>query len=101
MIRREHQVFGDERFARLARISVSHLYNLRASATYRRKRTTPDLTKAVEVTIAERRRPRPDGRPGFLRVDTVHAWTASTLATSTAARRSTWSTPRTVRRQSR
>ena len=72
VMRREHEVFGDERFARLARISVSHLYNLRASTTYRRKRTTPDLTKAVQVAIAERRRPRPEGRPGFLRVDTVH-----------------------------
>ena len=79
VMRREHEVFGDERFARLAGISVSHLYNLRASITYRRKRTTPDLTRAVQVAIAERRRPRPEGRPGFLRVDTVHACTPSTL----------------------
>ena len=72
VMRREHEVFGDQRFERLAGISVSHLYNLRASTTYRRKRTTPDLTKAVQVAIGERRRPRPEGRPGFLRVDTVH-----------------------------
>jgi len=72
VMRREFEVFGDRRFERLAHISVSHLYNLRRSVTYRRKRTTPDLTKAVPAAIGERRRPEPDGRPGFLRVDTVH-----------------------------
>ena len=72
VMRREHEVFGDERFERLAGISVSHLYNLRASTAYRRKRTTPDLTRAARAAIGERRRPRPEGRPGFLRVDTVH-----------------------------
>ena len=39
VMRREYEVFGDERFERLAAVSVSHLYNLRASTTYRRKRT--------------------------------------------------------------
>ena len=72
VMRREHEVFGDARFERLARISVSHLYNLRRSDACRRRRTTPQLTKAVQSAIGERRRPQPDGRPGFLRVDTVH-----------------------------
>ena len=36
--------FGDARFERLARISVSHLYNLRRSDGYRRRRTTPRPT---------------------------------------------------------
>ena len=31
-----------------------------------------DKTRAVQVRIGERRRPRPEGRPGFLRVDSVH-----------------------------
>ena len=29
-------------------------------------------TKPTGVTIAERRRPNPQGQPGYLRVDTVH-----------------------------
>ena len=35
MLRRQYEVFGDERFARLARLSNGHLYNLRRSRTYR------------------------------------------------------------------
>ena len=29
-------------------------------------------TRAVQVAIGERRAPQPEGRPGYLRVDTVH-----------------------------
>ena len=83
---REHHVFGDARFERLAGISASHIYNLRGSRTYRTQRTVVQRTKATAVTVGERRAPQPDGWPGFLRVDTVHAWTASTLATATAPR---------------
>ena len=35
VLRRQRDVFGDRRFERLARISVAHLYNLRASDRYR------------------------------------------------------------------
>jgi transposase InsO family protein len=31
-----------------------------------------DKTRPVKVNIGERRKPRPEGRPGFLRVDSVH-----------------------------
>ena len=31
-----------------------------------------DKTRAVQIRIGERRRPRPEGRPGFRRVDAVH-----------------------------
>ena len=37
VLRRQYEAFGDERFARLARPSNRHLYNLRASCTYRRR----------------------------------------------------------------
>lgn len=65
--------FGDERFARLAGISVSHLYNLRRGKVYRRKRGKVEKTRPAQVKIGERRVPRPEGRPGFLRVDSVHS----------------------------
>jgi len=69
---RAWEVFGDARYARLAGISNGHLYNLRGSQTYQRCRGRVDKTRAVQVRIGERRRPRPEGRPGFLRVDSVH-----------------------------
>jgi hypothetical protein len=70
---RAFTLFGDKRFERLARISVSHLYNLRGSKGYRNKRGKVEKTKPTRVNIGERRVPRPEGRPGFLRVDSVHS----------------------------
>ena len=40
--------------------------------TYRRRRTVFTKTRPRPVAIGQRRRPCPDGQPGFLRVDTVH-----------------------------
>jgi len=51
---------------------VGHLYNLRASADYRQRLAVYEGTQPTAVSIAERRRPEPQGRPGYLRVDTVH-----------------------------
>lgn len=67
-----HEVYGDERFARLASISNGHLCNLRRTRTYRTGRLTLRETQPTPVAIGVRRKPRPDGKPGFLRVDTVH-----------------------------
>ncbi len=72
VMRRMHEEYGDERFERLAGVSNGQFYNLRKSTTYRRRRTTFRETRATAVSIGERRKPRPKGRPGFLRVDTVH-----------------------------
>lgn len=72
ILQREFQRYGKSEFERLAGISVSHLYNLRGSQTYRRQRVRVHRTQATQVSIAERRRPDPRGRPGYLRVDTVH-----------------------------
>ncbi len=69
---RAFHLFGDKRYARLAFISVSHLYNLRQTETYQRKRRHFNKTKATQVSIGERRKPTPEGRPGFIRIDTMH-----------------------------
>ena len=71
-MRRQFEVFGKESFERLARLSNGHLYNLRQSQTYQRRRSTFTKTRPTQVAIGERRKPDPNGRPGFLRVDTVH-----------------------------
>ncbi len=72
VLRRQYELFGDARFVRLAGLSNGHLYNLRASRTYRTRRSVFTRTRARVVAIGERRKPRPDGQPGWLRVDTVH-----------------------------
>jgi hypothetical protein len=69
---RAYVLFGDGRYARLAGISNGHLYNLRQSQTYQRRRGPVDKTHPVKVNIGERRKPAPNGQPGFLRVDSVH-----------------------------
>jgi len=63
-------VYGDQRFARLAGISVSH--NLRKSKVYQRCRCKFTKTHGIKVNIGERCKPRPNGAPGHLRVDSVH-----------------------------
>ncbi len=65
-------LFGETAYERLAAISVAHLYNLRQSVPYRRIRVHFTKTRPASVAIGERRRPHPDGRPGYIRVDTVH-----------------------------
>ena len=72
ILSREYEVFGHPEFAQLAEISVSHLYNLRQSQAYRRVRVRVEHTRpSRKVNIGERRRPRPLGRPGLLRLDTA------------------------------
>ena len=63
---------GDPLYERLARLSNGHLYNLRKSHAYRRRRQRFEKTRPTRVKIGERRKPDPGGRPGFLRIDTVH-----------------------------
>ena len=51
---------------------MSHLYNLRRHPRYRQHRLQYVKTRPTAVSIGERRRPDPQNRPGYLRVDTVH-----------------------------
>jgi transposase InsO family protein len=73
VLRRQRDVFGDERFARLGSISVAHLYNLRSSAGYRAQRVVQTKTRPTRrVDIGVRKAPAPEGRAGFIRIDSVH-----------------------------
>ena len=72
LLERAWEVFGDARFERLAGLSNGHLYNLRRSHTYRQRLTTQQSTRPARVAIAERKRPQAEGRPGYVRVDSVH-----------------------------
>jgi hypothetical protein len=72
LLQRAFHDFGDERFQQLAQISVAQLYRMRKSRAYRQRRTVFDKTRPAQISIGERRRPEPRGRPGYVRVDTVH-----------------------------
>ena len=72
IMEREWTVYGHSDFRNISRISVAHLYNLRRSLLYRNINKRYTKTKSAVVKIAERARPEPEGRPGYIRVDTVH-----------------------------
>jgi len=73
VLRRQRDVFGDARFARLGSISSAHLYNLRGSKGYRAQRVVLTKTRPTKtITIGTRKAPTPQGRPGFIRIDSVH-----------------------------
>lgn len=69
---RAYCVHGESEYERLSTISVSHLYNLRESKAYQNKRRHFEKTKSKRSDLGVRKKPRPDGKPGYLRIDTVH-----------------------------
>lgn len=69
---REYKVFGKKEFVRLRDISVSHIYNLRGRRQYTSHTQFFQKTKPASSPIGERRKPDPQGKPGYIRVDTVH-----------------------------
>jgi transposase InsO family protein len=72
ILQRGYEQFGEKQYERLAKISVAHLYNLRASARYRNQAAVFEPTQSTAAAIGQRRKPDPQGRPGYVRVDTVH-----------------------------
>ena len=64
--------FADVQYERLSSISAAHIYNLRKRREYRERRMNFTKTRPTPVSIGERRKPEPEGRPGYLRIDTVH-----------------------------
>lgn len=72
ILKREYDLFGNAACIRLKDLSPSHLYNLRGTDTYRRTGHTYTKTKPAGVSIGQRTKPQPNGKPGFIRVDSVH-----------------------------
>ena len=60
-------MFANSACVRLAHISVSHSYNLRRCRADRSQRVVFDRTPTRQVGIAARRKPDPQGQPGYLR----------------------------------
>lgn len=64
--------YDDIRFEKLAKISVSHLYNLKKTRIYETKSLFYTKTNPVQRDIGIRKKPEPFGKPGYIRVDSVH-----------------------------
>jgi len=69
---REFEIFGNPNYELLSKISVSHIYNLRKKRQYVSKSLTYNPTPTTSVAIGERKKPNPKGKPGSIRVDSVH-----------------------------
>jgi transposase InsO family protein len=68
----EWKDYHKSEFENLKNISVSRIYGLRQTRQYISRSTTFTDTDPVQRNIGERRKPQPEGKPGFLRVDSVH-----------------------------
>jgi hypothetical protein len=69
---REFEKFKKKEYERLSRISIAHIYNLRGKKQYVSASLTYKKTKSVQTAIGERRKPENEGKPGYVRVDSVH-----------------------------
>lgn len=69
---REFEKFKKKEYERLSKISIAHIYNLREKKQYVSASLTYKKTKSVQTAIGERRKPENDGKPGYVRVDSVH-----------------------------
>lgn len=72
IIKSDYDNFGKNEYERLKNISVAHLYRLRTTDRYKFRVKTFSKTNPVKRNIGERRKPEPNGKPGYLCVDTVH-----------------------------
>jgi hypothetical protein len=72
ILQREYGEYHIEAYQRLAAISSAQIYRFRKTAEYRKRHTSYQPTRPTPIPIGERRKPDPNGRPGYLRIDTVH-----------------------------
>ena len=72
LFERAYQIYKDDGYERLSSISIAHIYNLRKSLFYQRQRRHFTKTQRTRVNLGERRKPNPQGQPGYIRIDTVH-----------------------------
>lgn len=72
ILKREYEVFDKKEYERLSKISIAHIYNLRGKNQYATASLTYTKTNPVSTPIGERKKPDPNGDPGYIRVDSVH-----------------------------
>jgi hypothetical protein len=75
ILQTEYREFHHEEYKRISQISISYIYVLRKSVLYLSniaKFLTYTKTNPVKRNIGERKKPEPNGRPGYIRGDSVH-----------------------------
>ena len=72
IMEREFEEYGKSGYENVRHVSVSHLYRLRGRRQYQSHALTYTKTPSVSVSIGIRKKPRGEGKPGYLRVDSVH-----------------------------
>lgn len=72
ILEREYSIFGNLAYERIKEISVAHLYRLRGTKQYDSHSLTLTKTKPTSVLIGTRKKPMHGGKPGCIRVDSVH-----------------------------
>ena len=73
ILEREYLKFGKENYERISHISIPHIYNIRkGNRQYKSNILFISHTQAVKRNIGKRSKPHPMGKPGYLRVDSVH-----------------------------
>lgn len=72
ILEREWKIFQRSEFEQISQISVSHIYRVRRTKPYLFLGTKFEKTKNTPVAIGIRKKPSPNGEPGYLRVDCVH-----------------------------
>ena len=70
ILRREYEIFKKQKYQNINKISHSHITNLRQSDSY--KNTWINHTQAGQTPIGITMKPQSYGKPGSIRVDTVH-----------------------------
>lgn len=70
ILRREHEVFGKEKYGNIKKVSHAHVTNLREHVVYRN--SWVNHTKSRQIPIGITMKPESFGKPGSIRVDTVH-----------------------------
>ncbi len=72
VFRDEYVLYEKKEYKNLSKISHGQLYRLRGTSRYGEHGITVGRTVAISSSIGIRKRPEPNGRPGFIRADTVH-----------------------------
>jgi hypothetical protein len=70
ILRREAEVFKNSKYKNISKVSASHIDNLRKTNSYHA--FWINGTKSREISIGKTKEPEPNGRPGSMRIDTVH-----------------------------
>ena len=74
ILKREFEIFKRTDYANISHISASHIYNIRNNNRQYNSSEAKFFkrTEAVQRNIGIRRKPQPNGQPGYVRVDTIH-----------------------------